>query len=126
MVPATHRHLVTGVGVRALLGSVILCVVLLLVVDAAALGATEIQGALRGLTAEPVAQDIAQNTAQDIDGGSDADLPVSNSAESDSDDELQVLIAALIVIAVIALLGTFIYWRRSDTQATPVESTDGR
>ncbi len=122
MVPATHRHLVTGVGVRALLGSVILCVVLLLVVDAAALGATEIQGALRGLTAEPVAQDIAQN----IDGGSDADLPVSNSAESDSDDELQVLIAALIVIAVIALLGTFIYWRRSDTEATPVESTDGR
>jgi len=122
MVPATHRHLVTGVGVRALLGSVILCVVLLLVVDAAALGATEIQGALGGATAEPV----AQNTAQDIDGGSDADLPVSNSAESDSDDELQVLIAALIVIAVIALLGTFIYWRRSDTQATPVESTDGR
>ena len=38
---------------------------------------------------------------------------------SDSDDEIRLVIALLIVVAVIALLGTFIYWVRTGGSRPP-------
>ena len=68
----------------------------------AVLGSTAASGSAAGASelSDPIAQ------AEQSDTGS---VP----SPSDSDDEIRLVMALLIAVAVIALLGTFIYWVRA-------------
>ncbi len=63
-----------------------------------------------------VAQVYGQDTGVDVNSGIDADT-AGNRFSGDSADEVRLFIALLLGIAVVALLGTFIYWIRSGEQA---------
>ena len=56
-----------------------------------------------------------------FDSAAQSDRPENGAlaAPSDSDDEIRLVMALLIAVAVIALLGTFVYWVRTGDTAHP-------
>lgn len=76
----------------------------------AVLGGTAALGSAAG--APQASSPIAQ--AEQPDTGS---VP----SPSDSDDEIQLVMALLIAVAVIALLGTFVYWVRTGDSSRRVD-----
>lgn len=65
-----------------------------------------------------VASDLSDPVAQE--------QPAETPSPSDSDDEVRLVMALLIAVAVVALLGTLVYWVRTGDSPRPgsVDSSD--